>query len=56
MSRAKEKRPFVALIGCPMRLQGGRLFGVQTAKKAETRAKRIKQFTEMLSQHKKIYP
>ena len=32
------------------------LFRIQTAKKAETRAKRIKQFTEMLSQHKKIYP
>jgi uncharacterized protein YdeI (YjbR/CyaY-like superfamily) len=32
------------------------LFRIQTAKKAETRAKRVKQFTEMLSQHKKIYP
>ena len=32
------------------------LFRIQTAKKAETRAKRIKQFTEMLSQHKKIHP
>src|SRR4051812_33040007 len=32
------------------------LFRIQTAKKAETRTKRIKQFTEMLSQHKKIYP
>jgi uncharacterized protein YdeI (YjbR/CyaY-like superfamily) len=32
------------------------LFRIQTAKKAETRAKRVKQFTEMLSQHKKIHP
>jgi len=32
------------------------LFRIQTAKRAETRAKRIKQFTEMLSQHKKIHP
>jgi uncharacterized protein YdeI (YjbR/CyaY-like superfamily) len=32
------------------------LFRIQTAKKAETRAKRIKQFIEMLSQHKKIHP
>jgi uncharacterized protein YdeI (YjbR/CyaY-like superfamily) len=32
------------------------LFRIQTAKKAETRAKRIKQFTEMLSQHSQIYP
>jgi len=32
------------------------LFRIQTAKKAETRAKRIKQFTEMLSQHKRIHP
>ena len=32
------------------------LFRIQTAKKAETRAKRIKQFAEMLSQRKKIYP
>ena len=31
------------------------LFRIQTAKKAETRAKRIKQFAEMLSQHKKLY-
>ena len=32
------------------------LFRIQTAKKTETRAKRIKQFSEMLSQHKKIHP
>ena len=32
------------------------LFRIQTAKKAETRAKRIKQFTGMLSRHRKIYP
>jgi uncharacterized protein YdeI (YjbR/CyaY-like superfamily) len=32
------------------------LFRIQTARKAETRAKRIKQFVEMLSQHEKIYP
>ena len=32
------------------------LFRIQTAKKAETRAKRIKQFAEMLSQHEKIHP
>ena len=32
------------------------LFRIQTAGKPETRAKRIKQFAEMLSQHEKIYP
>jgi uncharacterized protein YdeI (YjbR/CyaY-like superfamily) len=32
------------------------LFRIQTARKAETRAKRIEQFAEMLSQQKKIYP
>jgi len=32
------------------------LFRIQTAKKAETRARRIKQFAEMLSRHEKIYP
>jgi uncharacterized protein YdeI (YjbR/CyaY-like superfamily) len=32
------------------------LFRIQTAKKAETRAKRIKQFAEMLSHQKKIHP
>jgi uncharacterized protein YdeI (YjbR/CyaY-like superfamily) len=32
------------------------LFRIQTAKKAETRAKRIKQFVEMLLQEDKIYP
>lgn len=32
------------------------LFRIQTAKKAETRARRIKQFAEMLSQQQKIYP
>ena len=32
------------------------LFRIQTAKKAETRAKRIKQFAEMLSKHKKVHP
>src|SRR6185503_3890917 len=32
------------------------LFRIQTAKKAETRAKRIKQFAEMLSRRDKIHP
>lgn len=32
------------------------LFRIQTAKKAETRAKRIQQFTEMLAEHKKLHP
>ena len=32
------------------------LFRIQTAKKAETRAKRIKQFAEMLSRQEKIHP
>jgi uncharacterized protein YdeI (YjbR/CyaY-like superfamily) len=32
------------------------LFRIQTAKKAETRAKRIKQFAKMLSRREKIYP
>ncbi|MFN8487534.1 MAG: YdeI/OmpD-associated family protein [Caldilineaceae bacterium] len=32
------------------------LFRIQTAKKAETRAKRIEQFVQMLERHEKIYP
>jgi uncharacterized protein YdeI (YjbR/CyaY-like superfamily) len=32
------------------------LFRIQTARKAETRARRIKQFAEMLSRHEKIHP
>src|SRR5689334_20592083 len=32
------------------------LFRIQTAKKPETRARRIKQFAEMLARHEKIYP
>lgn len=32
------------------------LFRIQTAKKPETRARRITQFAEMLSQHEKIHP
>jgi uncharacterized protein YdeI (YjbR/CyaY-like superfamily) len=32
------------------------LFRIQTAKKPETRAKRIKEFAEMLSRQEKIYP
>ncbi len=32
------------------------LFRIQTAKKAETRAARIKKFVEMLARHETIYP
>lgn len=32
------------------------LFRVQTAKKAETRAKRIQQFIQMLEKHEKLHP
>ena len=32
------------------------LFRIQTAKKAETRARRIKQFIQMLERHEKLYP
>jgi uncharacterized protein YdeI (YjbR/CyaY-like superfamily) len=32
------------------------LFRIQTAKKAETRARRIAQFVEMLARHEKLYP
>ena len=32
------------------------LFRLQTAKKAETREKRLKQFVEMLEKGEKIYP
>ncbi len=32
------------------------LFRIQTAKKPETRAKRIQQFIRMLEQHEKLYP
>ena len=32
------------------------LFRIQTVKKAETRARRIKQFIEMLARHEKVHP
>jgi uncharacterized protein YdeI (YjbR/CyaY-like superfamily) len=32
------------------------LFRIQTAKKAETRARRIRQFVEMLERHEKLHP
>lgn len=32
------------------------LFRIETARKAETRAKRIQQFVEMLEKHEKVYP
>src|SRR5260370_228705 len=32
------------------------LFRLQTAKKAETRTKRLQQFVEMLSRHEKLHP
>jgi uncharacterized protein YdeI (YjbR/CyaY-like superfamily) len=32
------------------------LFRIQTAKKAETRAKRIQEFIQMLEKHEKLYP
>lgn len=32
------------------------LFRIQTAKKAETRARRIAQFVQMLERHEKVYP
>lgn len=32
------------------------LFRIQTAKRAETRAARIRKFVEMLERHEKIYP
>ena len=32
------------------------LFRIQTAKKAETRARRIEQFIAMLARHEKIHP
>jgi len=32
------------------------LFRLQTAKKAETRTKRIEQFIRMLAKHEKLYP
>ena len=49
----KAKAFFSALDG---RNRYAVLFRIQTAKKAETRAKRIRQFAEMLSRHEKIYP
>jgi uncharacterized protein YdeI (YjbR/CyaY-like superfamily) len=32
------------------------LWRIQTAKKAETRARRIRQFVEMLERHEKVHP
>ena len=55
---ALDKRPrakafFATLDG---RNRYALLFRIQTARKAETRARRIKQFAEMLSRREKIHP
>lgn len=54
LNKIPRAKAFFATLGSRNRYAV--LFRIQTAKKAETRAKRIKQFAKMLSQRKKIYP
>ena len=54
LDRAPKAKAFFATL--ESRNRYAVLFRIQTAKKAETRAKRIEQLTEMLAQHKKIHP
>ncbi len=50
----KRAREFFAAIDARNRY--AILFRVQTAKKADTRAKRIQQFVDMLARHEKVHP
>ncbi|HEX4325783.1 MAG TPA: YdeI/OmpD-associated family protein, partial [Burkholderiales bacterium] len=52
-SNARAKAFFGTLDG---RNRYAVLFRIQTAKKAETRAKKIAQFVQMLEQHEKVHP
>ena len=54
LDQAPEARAFFA--GLESRNRYAVLFRIQTARKPETRAKRIKQFVEMLSRQEKLHP
>ena len=53
LEKNKQAREFFASLKSAERYSF--LFRIQTAKKAETRAKRIQQFVEMLERHEKIH-
>src|SRR5262249_44393094 len=54
LDQHEEARAFFATLNSRNRY--AILFRIQTAKKAETRAKRIEQFIRMLVNHKTLYP
>jgi uncharacterized protein YdeI (YjbR/CyaY-like superfamily) len=54
LDRSPEAKAFFATLNSQNRY--AILFRIQTAKKAETRDKRIQQFIRMLEQHEKLYP
>ncbi|HEU5086370.1 MAG TPA: YdeI/OmpD-associated family protein, partial [Roseiflexaceae bacterium] len=54
LDQHEEARAFFATLNSRNRY--AILFRIQTARKAETRAKRIEQFIEMLANHETLYP
>jgi len=54
LNKSKKAKSFFATLNSVNRY--AILFRIHNAKKEETRAKRIKQFIEMLEKHEKIYP
>ena len=54
LNKNKKAREFFATLNSANRYAV--LFRIQTAKKAETRARRIQQFVEMLERGEKLYP
>ena len=53
---AKDKKASAAFAALNSANRYAILFRIQTAKKAETRARRIQQFVEMLARGEKLYP
>lgn len=54
LDKSKKAKAFFATLNSVNRY--AILFRIQTAKKAETRTKRIQQFIEMLEKNEKVYP
>ena len=54
LDKNKKAKAFFATLNSANRY--AILFRIQTAKKVETRAKRIQQFVEMLEKNEKLYP
>ena len=54
LNKNRKAKAFFATLNSPNRY--AILFRIQTAKKAETRARRIQQFIEMLERGEKLYP